>query len=211
MPPILYARLGLENGKGNVLLVHHRGIAPYKKSEIAPVSIVSAVLLETILAVENVRPALSSLTGVPVPALCPIRPAASAIEIDHRRLQPTLHYDVAMAAESALDEEMTTIATRAAARMLIRRGAVAATKEPYQPLMDIAMLISNAATRADTRSWSMLPSCIDLYHFDLEPGRHQLQAGSRTLDLEVPSKGLTLVEVFQPSSEKINFITKEPS
>jgi hypothetical protein len=91
---------------------------------------------------------------------------------------------------------------------LIRRGAVASTKEKFQPIVDVAMFISNITTKADTRSWAMLPSCIDLYHLDLEPGKHNIQAGRQNLSMIVKPHDLTIVEIFQPTSENI-FITKE--
>ncbi len=164
---VLFNRLGMDLPQGNILVIHHRGLVPHKISKIAPTSIVCAAVLETILGIEDVRPALSTLMGVPVPELVGIR------EVSHLGLpqKPVLSYDVALAAKAALEKEMPWIATRAAARLLLRRGVVASAKEDVQPLMDIAMLISNAATQADTRSWRMLPAQIDLYHLNKEkPG-----------------------------------------
>ncbi|MBS0649240.1 MAG: hypothetical protein JSS10_08470 [Verrucomicrobia bacterium] len=207
---ILYSRLKIEPPRGNVLLVHHRGIAPHKKSEMAAPSILSAALLEKILQMNDVQPALSTLTGVPIPVLYhPTRPPQT-LKIDHKLHQPALIYDISQAAENHLEAEMPWTAARAAARMLLRRGVVASTKKDYQPLADIAMLISNIATQADTRSWAMLPSCIDLYHLDLQPGQHQIQVGRQTYTITIQPKELNIVEIFQPSSENI-FITQETS
>lgn len=205
---VLYSRLKIEPPRGNVLLVHHRGISPYKKSEIAAPSIVSAVLLEKILQMNDVRPALSTLTGVPIPVLYHKTRPTQTLKIDHKLHQPILIYNISQAAENHLDEEMPWTAARAAARMLLRRGVVASTKKDYQPVADIAMLISNVVTQADTRSWAMLPSCIDLYHVDLKPGQHQIQIGRQTHTITIQPKDLNIIEIFQPSSENI-FITQE--
>jgi uncharacterized protein len=206
---VLLARLNLEESPGNVLIVHHRGTAPRKRSETAPISVVSAALVETVLAIEDARPALSTLVGVPVPVLSYPVSFSSGLRLDHRICKPTLSFNVAEAAQASLDKEMPGIAARAAARLLLRRGAVAAVEEESQPLMDIAMFISNAATRADTRTWAMLPSAIDLYHLNLEPGEHRIQIGSGQLDFNVTSKELALIEIFQPASDNLHFITKE--
>lgn len=207
---ILCSRLQVQPPEGNVLLIHHRGAAPQKKSHMAPSSIVSAFLLEQMLQTAHVRPSLSTLTGVPVPVLVNTTRPTGTLRIDHQLRQPTLIYDVAHAAETHLEKEMPWTAARAAARILLRRGVVASTKKDYQPLVDIAMLISNAATQADIRSWAMLPSCIDLYHLDLEPGEHQVQVGRQCHTIKIQPKGLTLVEIFQPTTENI-FITQETS
>jgi hypothetical protein len=206
---ILYSRLGHENVDGNVLIVHHRGILPQKKSEIAPCSVVSTVLLEALLAAHKVEPALSTLVGVPVPVFEESHLPHSRLSINTQSLTPKVCYDIAATADDHLQKEIPVIATRAAARLLIRRAAVASTKKEYQPLMDIAMLVSNAATQADTRSWNMLPSSIDLYHLTLEPGLHKLQLNGKEFTVTVKSKELAVVEIFQPTHKTINLQQKE--
>jgi hypothetical protein len=205
---VLYSRLNIEAPKGNVLLVHHRGVAPQKKTKIAPVSIVSAALVETLLAMNDVKPALSTLAGVPIPVLKNSTRPTTILKVDNRSQPPAVSFDIDTAAEEHLDKEMPWTAARAAARLLIRRGLVATTKEKAQPFVDFAMLISNIATQADTRSWTLLPSCIDLYHLDLEPGLHQVQVGKQTISFTVKEKDLTIVEIFQPTSDKL-FTPKE--
>jgi tetratricopeptide (TPR) repeat protein len=261
---VLCNRLHVDTPKGNVLIIHHRGTAPHLKSETSSVSIVSAALLEEILHVSDVKPALSTLVGIPVPVLAHSTTPNAALKIQNQLASPKsslnnkipdwasakapaielsekgvvlpqyypfsnnlnpgalappnrgfycltspkLTFDIARAAEAHLDKEMPWTAARAAARILIRRGAVASTKEKFQPIVDVAMFISNITTKADTRSWAMLPSCIDLYHLDLEPGKHNIQAGRQNLSMIVKPHDLTIVEIFQPTSENI-FITKE--
>jgi hypothetical protein len=205
---VLYSRLKIEPPKGNVLLVHHRGVAPQKNTEIAPISIVSAALVETILEKNDIKPALSTLAGVPIPVLIDKGRPTSILKVNNRSQPPIVSFDIAQAAEDHLDKEMPWTAARAAARLLIRRGLVASTKEKAQPIVDFAMFVSNLATQADTRCWTTLPSCIDLYHLDLKPGLHQVQVGKQTLSITVKEKELTIIELFQPSSDKL-FTPKE--
>jgi hypothetical protein len=203
---VLYSRLKIEPPKGTVLLVHHRGVAPHKKTEIAPISIVSAALVETILQKKDIKPALSTLAGVPIPVLVDKGRLPSLLKVDNHF--SLVSFDIAQAAEDHLDQELPWIAARAAARLLIRRGLVASTKEKAQPIIDFAMFVSNLATQADTRCWTTLPSCIDLYHLDLEPGSHQVQVGKYTVTMTVKEKELTVIEIFHPSSDKL-FTPKE--
>jgi hypothetical protein len=196
---VLFSRLQIDPPQGNVLLVHHRGTAPQKKTELSPVSIVSAALVETLLQTTDLKPAISSLTGIPIPVLQTIPRPTSLLSLDRKSQTPTLSFDIDTAAEEYLDQEMPWITARAAARLLVRRGLVASTKEKAQPFIDFAMLISNLATRADTRSWAMLPSCIDLYHLDLQPGLHQVQIGKQNVAVTVKETGLTILEIFQPN------------
>lgn len=197
---VLCCRLKLEAPKGNVLLVHHRGSAPQKKTEIAPISVVSAALVERILQTQDVKPALSTLAGIPIPTLVNTKRPTNILKVNQ---PPIVSFDIARAAENHLEKKMPWTAARAAARLLIRRGLVAASKEKVQPFVDFAMLISNLATQPDTRSWTTLPSCIDLYHLDLKPGQHQVHVGKQTMTITVKEKGLTIVEIFQPTTDKL--------
>ena len=207
---VLFSRLKIDVPTGNVLLIHHRGTSPQKKTEIAPMSIVSAAYVEKLLQIKDIKPALSSLTGVPIPALVSTPRPTSILKIDRQSYPSLVSFDIAQAAEDHLDQEMPWTAARAAARLILRRGVVASTKEKAQPFVDFAMLISNIATQADTRSWAMLPSCIDLYQLDLEPGTHLIQVGKQNVTVTVKPKDLTIVEIFQPASDKL-FTHKELS
>jgi hypothetical protein len=197
---ILYSRLSQTSASPTLLMVHHRGKAPTKLSKTAPASIVSCALVEKLLQTQNIRPALSSLRGIPVPALSSHhRPKPAPIFVNSQRVAPTLTYDVAQAAQQAVDDEMPTLAAKAAARMLLRRGVVAATKREYQPLADVAMLISNLATEADTRSWASLPACIDVYAVNLPLGEHLLQVDNQEVIISIGPKKIVVVEIFQPT------------
>ena len=96
---VLCSRLNVEAPKGNVLLVHHRGVAPQKKTEIAPISIVSAALVERILEKKDVKPALSTLAGVPIPTLVNSKRPTNILKVDR---PPIVSFDIAQAAENHL-------------------------------------------------------------------------------------------------------------
>jgi hypothetical protein len=187
---ILQSRLGVAQNQGNVLVVYHLGKAPIKKSEIAPTSIVSGALLESLLAAYEVEPALSTLAGVPVPVL-------EDFKTVHSFSTPLIHYNITKAAHEHLEKELPLIATRAAARLLIRRAAVASVKKEAHQLMDIGMLIANTVTQADTRSWNMLPATIELHHISLPPGKQTID----NITFNVKEQGLTVVEIFKPHKE----------
>jgi len=155
---ILYKRAGAERG-ARALCIRHIGAAPYKISVMAPASIVSAAALEVILDQFKVRPALSTLTGVPVPQL-------QGIDVPVQTGPCLLQYDIGKAAEEQLDKDLPDIAVRAAARILLRRAAVASAKERHQPFADLGMLFANILTTADTRSWETLPSRIEIVEID---------------------------------------------
>lgn len=202
---ILLSRLKIKESSPSVIVIHHRGQAPLKFSQIAPVSQVSVALLEQLLSTQNIRPALSTLVGIPVPALKkPLIPKPAPLLLNHQLKIPTISYNVAEAAGSQLDQEMPLISARAAARLLIRRGLVASTKK-HHSFVDAAMLFSNFFTQADTRSWALLPASIDLYALDLTPGEHVIHLGDHKTRIQVPLKKLVVLEIFQPNHENVSF------
>lgn len=161
-----------------VLIVGHNGNAPNKISEFSDASVVSALALELILHSNHIDPAISSMTGIPVPALVqsPISqsiPLYASIDGCQKLLYPL--YNIREVAAQQLKEKMPIIVARGVARMLTRRTAVAVAAEQNSDvgaIIDLAMLIANATTEADTRSWGTLPSSLDIVRFDLPPGRH---------------------------------------
>jgi len=163
-----------------LVIICHNGNVPFKISDTCPASIASALALEMILASQDIRPAYSSFTGIPVPALCqqwPSCPLPTTISLDGvcTPLSPIL--DVAAAAYNELEYKKPLIVARGVARFLLRRTAVAFA-EGQDPclgaLVDFGIFIANASTKADTRSWRTLPSSIDLIRYRLAPGLHNI-------------------------------------
>lgn len=203
---ILYSKVGMKKG-ASLICICHNGNVPYKVSIIAPVSIVSAAALELLLNTKDIKPALSSLAGVPVPKLIDSRLYSTSIKIDHAPATYSLLYSVRDAAHQELEKEMPNIATRSAARLLLRRGVVAAAKKQHD-LVDMAMLFANLATQADTRSWATLPSRIELLQADLKPGSHVLEIDGQKIPLQINKGDLCLVHIFR-LPEKTIILTKE--
>lgn len=206
LPPV---KQNLPSAK--VIVICHNGNSPVKISTTSDASVASAAALEMILASRNIDPAWSSLTGIPVPALMQYcwdlpRPTAASVDGVEKPLIPW--YDVAATAHFQLNQKMPAIVARGVARLLLRRTAVGClqNQDPcVGALADMAMFVVNASTKADTRSWTTLPSSIDLNRFDVEPGLHYLDikvaspAGlsySARYELNLRQDDLCVVNIF---------------
>lgn len=169
----------IETRKATILFIVHEGLIPEKVSVIAPASVVSAVAVEALLAGCNVPPAVSSLTGIALPAFpdrcCSHR--TPVISVDQKQYSPQKIEDLFITAKRQLDEEIPKLAAQAAARQLIRRAAVGAVREQHPLAGDIADIFAfaaNLATKADTRMWKTLPRSIYLYRMDVSPGTYRV-------------------------------------
>ena len=163
-----------------VIIICHNGNAPRKISEVRSSSIASAAALEILLASHGIDAAASSFTGISVPALYHFwlgSPVSTQVALDNTQKSLITIYNVSKAAEEELQQKLPLIAARGIARFLIRRSIVAYAQKQdpcLGMLTDIGMLIANAHTEADTRSWHMLPHTIDLARYDVIPGTHDL-------------------------------------
>ena len=177
-----------DSNNATVIILCHNGNSPIKISGTSNASVASAIALEMILSANQIDPAWSSLTGIPVPVLMEnwgSSPSPTYACLDGIKKPLLPWYDVAFTAEQQLQQKMPVIVARGVARFLLRRGAVAyaQNKDPtLGVLCDIGMLFANASTKADTRSWTTLPNAIDLTRFNLEPGEH-------ALNIQVPANG----------------------
>lgn len=199
------------NGERAILLVLcHNGNAPYKISATSPASVASACALEILLASQRIDPAWSTLTGIPVPALC-IWPGSAPLPTEVRIegiKKPLLPlFNVAQAASDQLEQKMPVIVARGVARLLMRRSTVGYfnRQDPCLGMLaDLTMMIVNSQTRADTRSWTTLPATIDGARFDLDPGCRNVtlqvfdgcahETGTFTLDLR--PHDLCIIHIF---------------
>ncbi len=177
---ILLRRIGIDGPLSSTLTIVHAGRSPEKISYLSPISVVSLVALEELLGVSGIKPALSSLVGIPLPKLAyfsQVRPP----------LSPLITFDIGKAAKNHLEKEEPTIALRAAARLLLRRGLIAAYAKEHT-LLDIGMGVANLTTKADTRSWGCLPEKIYLCVPD---------NAKKTLPLDVKKEELKIVHLFE--------------
>lgn len=171
-----------------VIILCHNGNVPFRMSGTCDASVISALALEAMLSTRKIPPAYSTLTGIPVPTLqqnwgSRSLPTFACIDGVKQPLLPWL--DVRLTAHQQLQQEIPVIAARGAARLLMRRGAVAyaQSKDPLLGVVfDMSMLIANIHTKADTRSWTTLPNTLDLTRYDLTAGNH-------TLSIEVEQRG----------------------
>lgn len=174
---LLYKKAGCmevrQTRESTVIVLWHVGRVPLKESVVAESSIVSAYLLETLLGGSNVKPALSSLTGIPIPKLVPFSPSS----VPKTSFPLSLSYSISRAAEEQLKTDLPLIAARSAARFLVRRSAVLAFQERNESLgmiSDLGVLAANLFTKADIRCWGTLPDAIYLTRIDLPAGEHQI-------------------------------------
>lgn len=194
-----------------VLIVGHNGNVPAKVSDFSDASVVSALALELILCTNGVDPAISSMTGIPVPILVQSRasfPTPLFASVDGCQKPLFQLYDVTAVAAQQLKERMPIIVARGVARILSRRTAVAIASDRNSDLgavVDLAMLVANASTEADTRTWGTLPSSIDMVRFDLAPGQHTLKVRIANqivppftcyYELKLPPESLCVINIF---------------
>lgn len=169
-----------------VLVIVHQGVIPEKESIVAPVSIVSAAALEVLLAGLDIPPAISSLTGIAIPAFPERRslPRPPSVTVGKNKYAPEKVEDVFSLAKQELDEEIPKLAAQAAARQLIRRAAVGALREQNPLIGDIADIFAfagNLLTKADTRMCKALPRDIYLFRIDLPAGTYRVGSSHVTL------------------------------
>lgn len=167
-------------GKATVILLCHNGNVPFKISATTTASVASTLALEAILCTRRIDPAWSSLTGIPTPLLCQqfqSEPQPTFVTLNNITTPLTPWMNVAQATSDELEQNKPIIVARGVARYLMRRAAVAQAQKQdpnLGALVDFGMLIANANTKADTRSWSTLPSSIDLAQCFLTSGEHCL-------------------------------------
>lgn len=211
---LLDCQVPIPNFKTNdatLIILCHNGNIPRKLSSTCQGTVVSAVLLEQILKASNHKldPAWSSYTGIPIPVLYQppfSRPVCLYAAVDKEAKPFTPMLNVAALAEKELKLKTPVIAARALARMIIRRAAIGYVQEQDRnlgALADLGMLLANLNTSADTRSWSTLPSSIDLTRFALPQGVHKIAikdaAGSFStdpLEVNLQAQDLCIVHIF---------------
>lgn len=183
---ILYEKSGITldqsisaENSATVLIFCHNGNVPFKASRVVEGSQASMIALEFLLANPHER-AFCSFAGVPAPELyrwpCsdPLITRCSLNDINRPLL--TI-YNVEEAKYLELQEQRPLVIARGVARLAIRRAALHAVQRHDQncaPVVDIGMLVLNAMTRADTRSWNLLPREIEMTRYDVPPGIHSL-------------------------------------
>jgi tetratricopeptide (TPR) repeat protein len=200
-----------EQNQATVLVLCHNGNVPTKISEISPPSIASTLALEIFLGDHSCSSPLSSISGIPTPTLV-TRPGSLSLPtfatVDFIQKPLRLCYNVAKTAFEQLEQKKPIIVARGIARYILRREAVRYASHEDEGLgafVDLAMLIANLNTRADTRSWTTLPETINLARYDVTEGPHhvtiQVLASdgswrSYDYDLHLISGDLCVINIF---------------
>lgn len=207
--------LGKRSKKAWLVVVVHLGQVPQKTQGFAAGATASLLALEAYLDSRQIDPAWSSMTGIAIPEYkdqfnthFPLPP----FKLDSKNITSLKMVDVSEIARQELNQKLPVITARALARQLMRRAIVYhqyTKSESAGVTADLLLLWANINTKADTRSWSLLPSEIWLARRDLEPGTHTFQvADNEPLELTLKT-GLNLVEVFAPSETWVLFGSKK--
>jgi len=203
------------NSHASLIWIVHEGLVPEKISVIAPASVASAAAVEVLLAAFDIPPAISSLSGIALPAFCEdgrsSRP--SHLLLNKKAYAAEKIEDVSAMAVQELKEAIPQIAARAVARQLIRRATVGVVREKNALAGDIAdlfTLVANFATQADTRMWKTLPASIYFLRMDLPPGTYYLGSGKQEHTLSLQNGDLCVVQLFHPTSRQEHWLIPSP-
>lgn len=194
-----------------VLVLCHNGNIPEKISTISPPSIASTAALEIFLGRRNDCFKLTALSGIPTPTLITSSypssiPTYCGFNDDQKPLE--ILYPVAHIAYHELEQQKPIIVARGIARYLLRRETLNCISEQnrnFGTFADLAMLVANLNTKADTRSWTTLPESIDFSRYQLSPGNHQLKIHLRPssgfsrdyrYDLKLKDGDLCIIHIF---------------
>ena len=193
-----------------VLIINHNGNAPFKYTEFTDASQISLLALEFFLGATNNQFCMSSIYGLPTPALAYYfnsDPMPTRLKVNSCQIPLLPIFDVDCARESELKEKMPIVVARGAARFILRRMLVASAgrQDPMLGMAcDIGMLVANVNTQADTRELSFLPRQFELARVDVEPGCTQVEIevsspfgpGRTTHKLNLKSRDLAVIHIF---------------
>lgn len=210
-------------GLATVIVINHNGNAPFKYTEFTDASKASLLALECFLGATRNQFCLSSIYGLPTPALAYYEgsaPIPTRLKVNGVETPLLPIFDVDSAREIELQGKMPIILARGAARFILRRSAVAAAERQdptFGMLCDMGMLIANAKTSADTRALSFLPRQYELARLDVEPGRVTIDIevaspfgqGCSTRTLNLKPKELAIVHIFNIHPGKTRVLFQE--
>lgn len=126
------------------------------------------------IAVHEQHLGTGELFRIAVPAYVGQRGLASSVrlEVGARSVGADPVADIEAIARATLAERMDGIIARALGRAVVKHRIVDGAREQDEVLGVLANVATLATERADTRSWTTLPSRFFLAFADLPPGRH---------------------------------------
>lgn len=202
------------NRQATILLIVHNGLIPEKMSVVAPASVASAAAVEILLSAWDIPPAISSLSGIALPAFAEERTCSSPapLRVNSQQYPVEKLEDFFALAKEELEDEIPSLAAQAVARQLIRRATVGVIREKNAiagDLLDLFALAANLATQADTRMWKTLPQGIHFLRLDLPPGTYQIGYGARKANaIAMQSGELRVLQLFHPSKKQEYLLMK---
>lgn len=211
-------KVGNRGEQAWLVVVVHRGRLAPKINTYSVGAIASMSALEKFMQNRRIDPAWSTLTGLAIPGY-KIRVhdegPSIQIEIDKMDYYPSPFFNITETACSELNQRLPVIAARALARQIIRQGVarkyLSKDESATGVSSDFFLLLANINTRADVRSWAILPSSLECFRIDLEPGFHHMHITPRELgvDSSKPASldydlklhpGLNLIEIYAPQA-----------
>ena len=148
-----------DKGGGELIFFLHSGLAPVKHE------VISSVVTESGQMVSIALPVYVSRTPHIV---------AASLHTDNRSVTTELAENINTLAIESLTKQMPAITARAIARAVVKSKAVRETRKNDDSLGFLVNLAGVITERADTRSWSTLPSRIYVARLPLPAGRYNL-------------------------------------
>lgn len=149
------------DGKGEVVLILESGLAPLKRDVVTGVYANDGRLVTVALPYYQSR--TPTVTGATL--------SASGGPTVHGELVE----DVQRMALAELEREMPAIVARAVGRAVVKNKTIKQTERQGNDALGLLVNVAGLLTeRADTRSWSTLPSRFYVARLPLAPGRYQL-------------------------------------
>ncbi len=150
-----------EKGAGEVALILFSGLAPHKEESHVTVPTEDGVLVSVAMPYYEGR--LPHVRGL-------------RLEADGHRSEAERVEDINVLAMASLERRRPLILARALARAVLKHEAVEKAEKQSDGLGLLVNIVTVASERADTRSWSLLPSHIYLARLSLPEGEWHLRA-----------------------------------
>lgn len=119
------------------------------------------------------------------------------IEADGVAIETELLENIDQLARDNLAVRLPGITLRAVARMVVKKKLAHEARQENALAGFFADVVGLATERADTRSWSTLPSSIQVARLVLPPGEHRIHIGNTGTPLEENVNG----DIVQPSDQ----------
>ncbi len=148
----------LEDGRGEVVFLFHRGLAPVKREQILPYLDPSSGVVVTLA-----LPRYEARREVARRAL---------VSSEGQRGETEVVEDIEAIALANHEALLPVITARAAARAVVKYAVARRARDENPAVGALLNLAAVLTERADTRSWLSLPAEIQMARLPLSPGRH---------------------------------------